>query len=329
MKMDNLIKDFTKHLEEGVAIGKTTAFSNTKVQIDTICITGLGGSGIGGTIMTNILSNQSPAPIIVNKGYSLPAFVNSKTLVIVSSYSGNTEETLSAIEKAQTAGAEICIITSGGKLLEIAIKNKYNYIQIPPGLPPRAAFGYSSVQILFALNKYHIITNVFEHELKQAIELLNLNEGKIQEEAKAIAHKMLNKIAVIYAEDSYEGVAIRFRQQINENAKALCWHHVIPEMNHNELVGWRTENENLAVVLFRTEDEFKRNTRRIEINKSIIEAYTSTIIEICAKGNTPLERSYYLIHIGDWISYFLAELKQIDAVEVNVITHLKSELAKM
>ena len=121
---------------------------------------------------------------------------------------------------------------------------------------------------------------------------------------------------------------MRFRQQINENSKELCWHHVIPEMNHNELVGWRTKHENLAVVIFRNDDDFERSVTRIEINKKIISQYCSSIIEIHSKGNSKLERTLYNIHLGDWVSVFLAEKKNIDISEVKVIDFLKSELSK-
>ena len=109
----------------------------------------------------------------------------------------------------------------------------------------------------------------------------------------------------------------------------LCWHHVIPEMNHNELVGWVNKNEDLAVVIFRNEDDYYRNQKRIEISKTVFKKYTSTVIEIHSKGNSKLERALYLIHLGDWISYLLAEKNGVDVVEVDVITHLKNELSKI
>jgi glucose/mannose-6-phosphate isomerase len=124
-------------------------------------------------------------------------------------------------------------------------------------------------------------------------------------------------------------VATRFRQQVNENAKMLCWHHVIPEMNHNELVGWRTENNDLAVILFRNSTDLDRIQARMEINKQTIAAYTDTIVEVWSKGNSNLERALYLIHLGDWVSFFLGEKKGVDIIEVKVIDHLKGELAKL
>jgi glucose/mannose-6-phosphate isomerase len=134
---------------------------------------------------------------------------------------------------------------------------------------------------------------------------------------------------VIYSDASFEGVAVRFRQQINENSKMLCWHHALPEMNHNELVGWTTPNDKLAVVFFRNETDYKRTQARMELTKKIVSGYTPHVFEIWSKGNTPIERTLYLVHLGDWISWYLSELKQIDATEVKVIDFLKGELAKV
>ncbi len=146
---------------------------------------------------------------------------------------------------------------------------------------------------------------------------------------KKVAEILHDKFPIIYAESSFEGVCIRFRQQINENSKKLCWHHVIPEMNHNELVGWTTKNDDLAVVLFRNDNDYFRTQKRMEVNKTVFEKFTSTIIEIHSKGNSQLEKAMYLLHLGDWVSYLLAEKKGIDVTEVDVITYLKDELAKI
>jgi glucose/mannose-6-phosphate isomerase len=124
-------------------------------------------------------------------------------------------------------------------------------------------------------------------------------------------------------------VAIRLRQQINENSKMLCWHHVIPEMNHNELLGWRTNTENLSVLYLRNENDYYRNDARIEINQSIVKKYTNTVLEVWSKGNSIIENSIYLINIGDWISWYLSVLNNVDAIEIDVIDFLKEKLSKI
>jgi glucose/mannose-6-phosphate isomerase len=327
--MKTLIADFAAHLKEAIEVGENKTFQSPQNEIKQVLICGLGGSGIGGTIISQLLSQQCKVPIVVNKDYFIPEFVNENTLVICCSYSGNTEETLSMYEKAKEKGAEIAIIASGGAFIENANENKHNYIQIRDGFPPRAAFGLSFPQLFFVFHNYGLIAADFKAQLKAAISLIENKEEAIREEAKKLADILHQKIPVIYSVSSLEGVAVRFRQQINENAKMLCWHHAIPEMNHNELVGWRSENQELAVVYFRSENDYYRNKARIEQNKHIISKYTSHIVEVLAQGDSALERTLYLIHLGDWASEYLAQLKDIDSVEVDVISGLKSMLSDL
>lgn len=325
--MKKLIEEYTSHLNKAIQIGKNTTFNAPKKSINQVLIGGLGGSGIGGTIISQLVAKECKVPVIINKSYHLPAFVNANTLVICCSYSGNTEETLSMYASAEEKGAEIAVITSGGKFVELAKENNLNHLVIPGGLPPRAAFGLSFPQLFFVFEKYGLINNAFITKLEKSISSINEVEEEIQEEASTIASQLFGKTPIIYSESSKEGIAVRFRQQINENAKMLCWHHVFPELNHNELVGWRTKNEDLAVVVFRSTEDFYRNQERIDYSKKVITNYTNTIIDIYAKGDSPLEEALYLIHLGDWVSYFIAELKGIDSVEVDVITGLKDMLA--
>ena len=327
--MKELIEDFTKHLQHSIELNNNTTLIPSNKEFNNVLICGLGGSGIGATIITQVVADNAKQPILVNKDYKIPQFVDEKTLVIACSYSGNTEETLEMITQAEQKNATIACVTSGGKLAALAIEKIYNHILIPGGHPPRAAFGLAFPSLFKLLDYYGIINSDYSNEFNKAIELIDENESLILVEAGAITEKLYKKTPVIYAESSYEGVAVRFRQQINENAKMLCWHHVIPEMNHNELVGWANKNEDLAVVIFRNEDDYYRNKKRIEVNKTVFEKYTSTVIEIHSKGNSKLERALYLIHLGDWISYLLAEKNGVDVVEVDVITHLKNELSKI
>jgi glucose/mannose-6-phosphate isomerase len=220
----------------------------------------------------------------------------------------------------------VCI-TSGGKVKELAEKNHYDHIIIPGGNPPRSCLGYSLVQLLHVFEAKEILMFDYRKQVEEAISLLVSQKENIQKEAHAYAEKLHKKLPVIYCLGATEGVATRFRQQINENSKMLCWHHVIPEMNHNELVGWTEKNENLAVCILRTSFDYERNIKRLDINKSIISKYTSTLFEIMGEGSTPLVQALYLIHLTDWVSCYVADLKKIDPVEVKVIDFLKSELA--
>lgn len=325
--MKNLVQNFTTQLKEAKLIADKAIISESR-NIQNIVISGLGGSGIGGTIISELISDRCSVPIIINKDYFIPSFVNEHTLFIVSSYSGNTEETVSAMNLAMKKNAQIVCVTSGGKILELAKQHLFDFIEIPGGHPPRSCIGYSLVQLIKVLVSKGFADEKLFLDLDKAVQLLDSENVNIKIEADAIAKNLLNKIPVIYTLGTCEGVAVRFRQQINENSKMLCWHHVFPEMNHNELVGWTTKNDDLVVVTFHTSFDFDRTKKRYEVCKPVFQKYSNEVIDIVAKGESKLEQFLYLINIGDWISCYIADLRGIDAVEVNVIDHLKGELSK-
>ena len=327
--MNYYIDDFSNHLRDAIEIANNTSLTSCTKEIRNVLICGLGGSGIGGTIVSDIISPKVNIPITATKDYSIPNFVNEHTLVIANSYSGNTEETLYALEKCQAKGAEIAVITSGGKLKTIAERNNYNKITIPGKQPPRAMFGYAFTELFFMLNHYGIIDDSFKSDFTRAIELLDTEKSDIQEQAMSLAKKMHKQTPVIYVANGFEGVAVRFRQQINENSKMLCWHHVVPEMNHNELLGWRTNINDFAVVYFRNKSDYDRNQIRMDINKKVIAKFTENITEIWSKGDSLIENSLYHINLGDWVSWYLSEMNNVDAIEIDVIDFLKGELAKV
>ncbi len=327
--MKTLVANFSKQLTDAVKIGIDAKLTASKNKISNVLICGLGGSGIGGSILSELAAGTANVPINVTKGYFIPAYVNENTLVIISSYSGNTEETVNCMQSAAAKNAKIVSITSGGRVLEISKTKGFDYIIVPGGMPPRACLGYSLVQLFFIIGFFEIINSHYKSQIDAAIKLIDEEESNIIAEATIIAEKLVGKIPVIYATTYYEGIAIRFRQQLNENSKILCWHQVIPEMNHNELVGWTEKNDALSVLIFIDRDEYSRNLARVEINKEVIKKYASGITEIFSKGNSAIEKAIYFIHLGDWISVILGELRGADLMEVNVINHLKSSLSKL
>lgn len=327
--MRRLVKEFSNQLTDALNIGGNVKLTPSSKPIHSMVITGLGGSGIGGTIATQLVAKQLKIPAVINNDYSLPKFINENTLIIVSSFSGNTEETLQALKEAQAANAEIACITSGGKVAEIAKENNYNLIILPKAFSPRAMLTYSVVQQFFLFKHYGLIDDSFINEIKSTVTLLENEVDAIKDLAHQTALALHGKTFVIYSESSIEGVAVRLRQQINENSKCLGWHHVIPEMNHNELVGWAGGKSEYAVILLRTAHEFSRSKVRLDISSEVIQKYTSTVISLDAKGTSLVEQSFYHILLGDWISVYLAELNQVDDVEVKVIDYLKGELAKI
>jgi glucose/mannose-6-phosphate isomerase len=326
--MKTLVANFSKQLSEAISIGKSADLSAVKTPVTHVLICGLGGSGIGGSIVNELVFGEAKAPITLSKGYFIPAFVSEKTLVIISSYSGNTEETLNCMELAMNKNAKVVCVTSGGKVAETAKAKNLDHIVVPGGMPPRSCLGYSLTQLFFVLSANGVIGTTFIAQLEAAVKLLDAEEKNIIAEAGTIADKLMDKLPVIYVTTNYEGVAIRFRQQLNENSKVLCWHQVIPEMNHNELVGWTQKHEDVAVLIFRDKNEYSRNDARIEINKKVISKYAA-ITEIWSKGESTIEKAIYFIHLGDWISVLLADKRGVDATEVNVINQLKGELSKL
>jgi glucose/mannose-6-phosphate isomerase len=325
--MLELISGFGNQLRHALEVGEQASLKQTKKTIKNVMITGLGGSGIGGTMVSELAAKNCSVPILTNKGYDLPSFVNQETLVICSSFSGDTEETLEAFHQAKNNGAEIMCISSGGKLIDLAIEYQLNYIQLPRAESPRAMMGYSITQLFYSLQHYGLIGHYFKSEISKAADLIDLYQEEIKSDALKIAKILEGKIPIIYACDGFEGMAVRFRQQLNENSKMLAWHGIIPEMNHNELVGWRSKNEKLAVIFFKNDTDYIRNQKRININKQVVSEYTSSVIEYSSKGESMIEKTFFLVNVGDHISFLLSQMNGVVAEEINVINKLKGVLA--
>jgi len=326
--MKQLITEFPNNITEAIKIAANSNFSQPKNEIRNVVICGMGGSGIGGSIVSKWLEDELSIPIYVSKDYSLPNFVNENSLVIGSSYSGDTEETLSSVELAIKKGAHIIGITSGGKMQRICNENGFDVVIVPGGNPPRTALAYSLVQLINIFKCLGLIVPGRLKEMESGRDLI-INEGEtIHKEAMSLAQFLKGKVGIFYGTSEYESVLIRARQQFNENSKLLCWQHAIPEMNHNELVGWGGGDDRFAVVFFDNDNIHPRNAKRIEITKAKIQAITDQVHSISSKGNTIIEKSLYLINLVDWASYYLSELKPVDAMDIKVIDYLKSELAK-
>ncbi len=326
--MFNLIKDFPQQLLQAVEIGEKAVLKGKFNQpIANVVVCGMGGSGIGGDVLSELLRNELNVPITVNKGYALPAFVNEHTLLILSSYSGNTEETIACARAAVKKGITAACVTSGGKLGELALKHNWDSIDIPSGFPPRACLGYSVTQLFFILHHHGLINDDFKASLIRSASFMQLEQKKMQEETEYMAARIMKKPVIVYSEDQYQSVALRLKQQINENAKSHCWTNVLPELNHNELVGWSKANDHLAVLVIRTDDEYPRNTLRIKFTESVLHKINQPFLEIHAKGNDSYEKHFYLIHFGDWLSYHLCVMQGYDPFDIEVLIKLKDHLS--
>lgn len=326
--MKQLIHDFPKHIEEALTIAKATVLKNPTNKIDNVIICGMGGSGIGAKIVSNWVYDDIKIPVSLVTDYTLPAFASSNSLVIGSSYSGNTEETISALEIAKSLGAHIVCVCSGGKMEVFCSENDYDCILVPGGNPPRSTLAYSLVQLLHILHSFGLIGSSTIDQMDKSRALLTNNIEEIQTVAKELSSHLYGKVGILYGETIYEGVIVRARQQFNENSKYLCWHHTIPEMNHNELVGWGGGDNRFAPVFFETSDIHPRNKKRFEITSKATEDKCGKVMTILAKGESKVEQSLYLIHIVDWASYYLCEENNQDIIDIKIIDYLKGELSK-
>ncbi len=337
-RMRDLILNFPQQAEEAVAIGNAAKIKLNTKQIHNIVITGLGGSAIGGDLLRAYGADMCKVPIVVNRHYYFPAYVGKNTLVIVSSYSGNTEETVSAYKDAVKRKAKIFCITSGGEVERLAKKHKHPYIKIPGGLPPRAALGYSFFPTLIALSALGFFKNQKKEIAETLAVLKNLSvryadHNDEKNTALQLAKTLHGKLPLIYSgADKLDTVNTRWRGQITENAKTLAFGHVFPELNHNEIVGWEVLKDlmkKIHVVILRDKEDYSRIQLRMEVTKGIIGGLADGITEVRSEGKSLLARTFSLLYLADWLSFYLAMLNGVDPSPVKKIDFLKEELGKV
>jgi glucose/mannose-6-phosphate isomerase len=233
-----------------------------------------------------------------------------------------------SVKEAHQVGCHIIGVCSGGELAAFCEQNNYDYVLVPGGNPPRSALAFSVVQLLDILSKLGLIARTSLDNMVNSVNLLNSEKETIHSVAKDLADFLYGKVGIFYSETKYEGVIVRARQQVNENSKYLGWQHTIPEMNHNELVGWTGGDARFAPVFFCTGDLHPRNQKRLEITMAHIESKCGKIFKLEAKGSNFVERSIYLINLVDWASYFLCNLNGADIIDIQIIDYLKGEMAK-
>ena len=324
--MKKFITQFPDQIREALALSLDVPKYDAK-KIQNIVIAGLGGSGITGVMVKKMLEPILSIPIETLCSYDIPAYINEHTLFIISSYSGNTEETLSMMQKAITKNALIFAISAGGKLQELAHKHHIPSILIPSGRPPRASIGYSLITIFRLLEGLNLMGKEnYAKKFEHIATFLEKNAENIQQEAKEISSYLNEKIPVIYAQDANEALAIRFRQQLNENSKMLSWHHVFPVMNHNEIVGFEGKSHHLAVLLLRLGNENDRENIRFDFLTELLDKAAVPVRTLVGQGNNYFENYFYIFQVLDWVSVLLAEKAEIDPTPVATITLLKNRL---
>lgn len=331
--MKKLIEGFPNQLRTALEIAAKSSFTSNTRKFSNVVIAGMGGSGIGGNLVQALTSDSANAPLYISKSYDIPSFISADTLFLACSYSGGTEETISAALQAKEKGATIVCVTSGGKLGELAAQNGWNVVNIPGhDNSPRASIGYAYVQILNILHQYGVTSTNLQAEIKAAIALLESDDASIQAEARRLAAAMKDKFVILYSDSRLESVVIRTQQQIAENSKQLAHYNVFPEMNHNELVGWAYPKfiwPNTYTLMLRSGFDNPRTSKRMDICVDIFTKIAGTVEQLSAKGDSFAEQAIYLTYLLDWVSFYLAEENGVDPFPVDVITFLKNELAKI
>ena len=304
-----------------------------KKGIDSVVVTGMGGSAISADLFANFFKDELEIPFVVNRSYTLPAFVNKNTLLIVSSYSGNTEETISVFKSALKTKCRIVCITTGGKIENIAKKNKVPVVKILPGYQPRYALGLSFFTLLKVLTRIKII-NVKPGLVNSIIKLYKDKSklySKEKNSALSYAEEILGYIPVVYSVEGFtSSVGYRLKSQFNENSKLLAFHNVLPEMNHNEIVGWESFDEKqfqAKIINIVDKDYPARLKSRLDIMNEITSESKVGVINLESHEKSFKVRLMDLIYLCDWITYYTAVLRGYDPSEIRNIDLLKEKLA--
>jgi glucose/mannose-6-phosphate isomerase len=306
-------------------------------HVDKVVVLGMGGSAIGGDLVASLTATEACIPISIHRDYSLPAFVDNKTLVITSSYSGMTEETLSAFKQSLNVDSKKLVITTNGALKELAQKKSIPVFIFNYNSQPRAALPFSFLPILNFLQRMDFISDK-SVELTDMVNALEQLSHRIhntipitQNRAKQLALGLYGKLAVIYGAGITGEVAHRWKTQINENSKAWAFHEAFPELNHNAVVGYQFPSalaSNILVVMLQSNHLPPSILHRYRITSQILNKANVNLDLIEGSGESPLAQMMSLVLFGDYVSYYLAILNKTDPTPIETIDFLKSELGK-
>jgi len=334
--MYSAICAYPNHISYSIDYMENWHPKNNYKRIRNILYIGMGGSAIGGDFMLSLADKFCNIPIVVNRSYKLPNWVSKETLVIVSSYSGETEETLSAFKIAMETGAKIICLGTGGKLLKLAEKHNLDIIEIKNGIQPRAAIGFFITINLILLEKVNIVSkNIIKKLLLKSLKLLTdksteYSKLDIESLPYKLAKKIHSKFPIIYASDGWQTIcALRLRAQLAENSKMLSSHFSFPEQNHNEIEGWTNDEKlkDFVICWIRDISDHTRIKKRFNHSIKLLSKFSSNQITIEIEGNSKIERALHLVHLIDWISYYSALLNEKNPSSINQIAELKKMIS--
>ena len=327
--MYDIIKDSYKHIRHSFDIIESSKI-NYNIEINNIIICGMGGSAIGGDFVKTILFKKINIPIFINREYFLPKWVQKDTLVIICSYSGNTEETISCLNQTEKLNLKPIIISSGGNILNRAIDKNYSFVKLPSGIQPRAAFGYLSSLLLLLLNKIGVVEKKIINNLYSSInEIKKMSTiySSINDDNKAIqlSSKIFNKYPVIYGTSLTDVVSLRLRCQLAENTKILSSHFIVPEQNHNEIEGFEKsfDKDYVLIWIYDLDDE-PENIKRMKITSKLLSDSIQEQYFFTEDDSSLIIRLFKLIYFFDWVSFYGAIHNNVNPTTVNKIVKLKS-----
>jgi glucose/mannose-6-phosphate isomerase len=298
-----------------------------------LIVAGMGGSGIGGALSRAVLGDRASRPIVMARGYALPAWTTPDTTVLCASYSGDTEETLATFEAAGALGATRIVATTGGKLAEAARADGVRVIPLPGGFQPRAAVAYSLVVALEvagicgAGEGVHSEIDVAAHRAEALVEAWGPDSPE-DSVAKALARGLHGTVPQIAGAGLTTPIAYRWKTQINENAKQPSFSNELPELDHNEIAGWEGAKQlgPFSAVFLDDSDLHPRIRQRIELTRGLIASRGMATYRVDSVGETRMERLVSLVLLGDLVSLYMAVLRGVDPTAVEAIDHLKQAL---
>ena len=334
--MVDLVLSLPRQLREGWRLGRASNPAPLAARPSHVVFVGLGGSAIGGDLLVSALAPALPFPTIVVRDARLPSYVGAHSLVVASSYSGETDETVEAAESAVAAGATLLAVTSGGRLAALAEARGQTVVRVPGGLPPRAALGYLVGPVLAALERWEVCPPCAGdvEEAAGVLEVLGRDlSPAVPEErnaAKRLAGRFHGRIPVIYAASpEVEPAARRWKSQFNENSKTIAAWNVFPELAHNEAVGWGAAAEIaglLEMVVLFSGSEDARTRRLVDAACEAMPGGIARVHEVAGCGESRLARLFSLVLIGDLVSVYLAYLRGVDPTPIDAITTLKQRM---
>lgn len=338
-RMLELLLDFPGQCKDALALGKAVSVKMAIPDARNIVCAGVGGSAIGADLVRSYALRELAVPMFISRNYGLPAFVDDRTLLFVSSYSGHGEEAISAYREGRRRKAYIVVFASGGELYDMAKGDSVDRVRLPAGLPPRCALGYSFIPLIILLTRFGLladkaaaITEMIGH-LEGLRSELNLDVPPGDNMAKRLAERFFNKFPVFYTScDHFDVVATRWRTQLAENSKHLSSTHIFPEMSHNEIDGWQCPTDVLKgfiAVFLRDRGEHEGVAIRMDISKRMLESAGAEVAEIHATGDELLSRMMSLIYTADMTSYYLAALNGVDPSAIDRIEFIKKETARV